>query len=317
MTGDTQPFSRAPIASPVSLPNPLAHPSRSATLLGIAFGTAAALSWAGGFAAAKHGLAAGLAPADLAIHRFVWLGLVLLPRLAAQGFFDLAGIGWRRGLVMAALAGPGQVLLSFTGFTLAPFGHGAVIAPTTSMVAGLVLAALVLKEPLSPHHLFGAGTIVLGLLLLVGEAVTTIGAHGVGGDLLFLSAGTAWAVFAILLRRWRIAGTRAVAVIAVVSLVVYAPLHALAFGYDRMIAAGLAENLLQAAVQGVLAGGLAIYLFTRTVMLLGAGRASIFAALVPALTLLVGFLALGEVPSMIQLAGLVVVLVGFRFALKP
>jgi drug/metabolite transporter (DMT)-like permease len=38
----------------------------------------------------------------------------------------------------------------------------------------------------------------------------------------------------------------------------------------------------------------------------------VFPSLVPGVTLLVGFVALGEAPNMLQLAGLVVVLVGFR-----
>jgi drug/metabolite transporter (DMT)-like permease len=87
-------------------------------------------------------------------------------------------------------------------------------------------------------------------------------------------------------------------------------------GFDRMIAAGWAENLLQIAVQGVLAGAAAIYLFTRSVVLLGPARAALFPALVPAVTLLIGFLTLDEVPSLVQLAGLAVVAVGFRFAMK-
>jgi len=45
---------------------------------------------------------------------------------------------------------------------------------------------------------------------------------------------------------------------------------------------------------------------------LGAGRAALFPALVPPFTLLIGFLALGEVPTFSQLAGLVIVVVGFR-----
>ena len=43
----------------------------------------------------------------------------------------------------------------------------------------------------------------------------------------------------------------------------------------------LAENLLQIVVQGLLAGMLPIYLFARAVILLGAGRAATFPALVP------------------------------------
>ena len=60
----------------------------------------------------------------------------------------------------------------------------------------------------------------------------------------------------------------------------------------------------------------ATYLFARTVVLLGAGRAVLFPSLVPPFTLLVGFLALGEVPSVSQLIGLIVVVVGFQLTQK-
>ncbi len=59
----------------------------------------------------------------------------------------------------------------------------------------------------------------------------------------------------------------------------------------------LAENLVQVVVQGMLAGVLPIYLFARAVILLGAGRAATFPALVPGFSLIIGYLALGVVPS--------------------
>jgi drug/metabolite transporter (DMT)-like permease len=62
----------------------------------------------------------------------------------------------------------------------------------------------------------------------------------------------------------------------------------------------------------VFSGPGAIYLFARSVALLGASRATVFPSLVPGLTLLIGFLVLGETPSVLQLSGLAVVLIGFR-----
>jgi drug/metabolite transporter (DMT)-like permease len=61
---------------------------------------------------------------------------------------------------------------------------------------------------------------------------------------------------------------------------------------------------------------LPIYLFARSVMLLGAGRAATFPALVPGFALVIGYLALGIVPSVAQLIGLVIVVVGFRLTLR-
>ena len=117
----------------------------------------------------------------------------------------------------------------------------------------------------------------------------------------------------MLVRMWRIKATRAAAITSVLSL---SGLPILLFTFDNVLAAGFLENLLQAVVQGVLAGAGATYLFTRAVVLLGASRAVLFPSLVPPFTLLVGYLALGEVPSMSQLAGLAIVLVGFRLTQK-
>jgi len=70
-------------------------------------------------------------------------------------------------------------------------------------------------------------------------------------------------------------------------------------------------HALQAVVQGLFAGAGAVFLFTRAVFLLGASRAALFPALVPPFTLLIGFIVLGEAPSVSQLVGLVVVVFGF------
>jgi drug/metabolite transporter (DMT)-like permease len=281
-----------------------------AVAIGIACGAGAALFWAAGFAAGRHGIAAGFSPADLAIHRFVWAGLVFLPLLWRDGLVDLGGFGWRRGALLTLAGGPPLALFSYAGFLFVPLAHGGVIQPSCAALGGLLLATLVLKEKLPAARAVGAAIIVTGLAVIGGEALATLGTHGVIGDLSFVTAGLLFATFGTLLRLWRIAPTRAVAITSVVSLV-GVPIHWLAFGFDRMIALGLRENLLQLVVQGVLGGAGGTYLFTRSVVLLGAGRAAVFPSLVPGFTLLIGFLLLGEVPSLAQLAGFAIVMLGF------
>ena len=112
---------------------------------------------------------------------------------------------------------------------------------------------------------------------------------------------------------WAVPATRAATITSVLSL---AGMPMLLFSFDNMLAAGFRENLLQAVVQGGLAGAAAIYLFTRAVVLLGASRAVVFPTLVSPFTLLIGFLVLGDVPTVLQLAGLAVVLIGFRLTQK-
>ena len=147
--------------------------------------------------------------------------------------------------------------------------------------------------------------------MIGGEAITTIGVHGVAGDLLFVLAGTFFATFGMFLRKWRVVPTRAMIVTSVLSLAIL-PIYGVLVGFGRIVALGLWENLLQAVLQGLLAGPGAIYLFTRSVVLLGAGRAAVFPTLVPPCVLLIGWIALGIVPSLLQLIGLAIVLIGFR-----
>jgi drug/metabolite transporter (DMT)-like permease len=295
-------------------PDPAPSPL-SALLAGIACGTGAAVFWAAAFVAALHGLAAGLQPADLVFHRYVWAGLAFVPFFARDGFADLGGVSWTRAIVLTLFVGPIFSTISNSGFLFVPLGHGAVIQPSCAALGGLALAALVLREPVPAQRVLGAVIIVTGLVVIGGEAATSIGRQGLLGDIMFAGAGLMFATFGMLLRRWRIAPTLSVGVTSVVALL-YVPYYWLAHGFDRMVSAGLWENLLQILVQGLLAGVLSTYLFARSVILLGAGRAAVFPSLVPGFTLLVGFLVLHQVPSIAQLAGFAVVLVGFRLTQK-
>jgi drug/metabolite transporter (DMT)-like permease len=280
-----------------------------ATAWGIACGAGAALFWALGFVAARQGVTTGLSPLVIALHRFVWPGLALLPLVAKNNFADLRMVGLSRAAALALFGGLPLALFSYVGYVLVPLGHGAVIQPSCAALGGLLLARLVLKEPLPPRRIAGAAIIVIGLAVIGAEALRTIGAHGVLGDLLFVAAGCCFAIFGVLVRYWRLGAIRATALTSVLSL---AGLPILLVSTDNMLAAGFYENAMQAVVQGGLAGAGAIYLFTRSVVLLGAGRAVLFPSLVPPFTLLIGYLTIGEAPSISQLIGLVIVIAGFR-----
>jgi drug/metabolite transporter (DMT)-like permease len=285
-------------------------------IIGIVCGTLAALAWAAGFVVAKHGIQIGFSPADLAFHRFFWSGLLVLPLIVREGLRDLGGIGWSRASVMTILSGPPQSLLAYTGFILVPLGHGTTIQPACAALSGLVLASLILHEKATVQRIIGGAIIIAGLLMFGAESLTTIGNAGVGGDLLFATAGLFWATFGTLLRHWNVAGTRAVMAVGAVSVTVLAPIYLLIYGISGLAKQSLFENLLQAVVQGGIAGSLPIYLFAHAVIALGGGRAATFPALVPIFGVIIGYVALGVVPSLAQFVGMLIVLVGFHFALR-
>ena len=217
---------------------------------------------------------------------------------------------------MTVLAGPPQAAIAYTGFILVPLGHGTTIQPACAALFGLILASLMLHERATAQRFIGGATIIAGLLVFGAESLATIGSHGVGGDLMFVTAGFFWAMFGTLLRHWQVSGRRAIAVVAVLSILLFAPLYALIAGFDGLLRMSLAENMIQVVAQGLIASALPIYLFARAVVLLGAGRAAVFPALVPGFGVIIGYLALGVVPSLAQLIGLVIVLIGFRFVVR-
>jgi drug/metabolite transporter (DMT)-like permease len=282
-------------------------------LLGVACGLGAALFWALGFVATRHGLKLGFTPADLLMHRFLWSGIAFLPLVLRAGLGNLCGIGWGRGLALMVLGGPVMSIISYSGFLFVPLGHGSVIQPSCATLGGVFLAAVLLKERVSLSRAAGAVVIVGGLVVIGIESIGHIGPNGVLGDLIFVTTGFMFAGFGMLLRYWRVSAFAAASVISVLSLVLL-PVYAATGGFARVAAIGLSENALQALAQGILAGPAAMYLFAFSIQLLGVARAAVFPAIVPALTLLVGWLLLGEPPTALQGAGLVTVLSGFYLA---
>lgn len=265
---------------------------------------------------ARLAVTIGLTPVDLSFLRFAPGALLLAPWWWRHGGRDLAGLGWRRGLTLALLAGPVFSLLFMGGFSLAPLAHGAVIAPACQMLSGIALGALLAGERPRRDSLIGAAGVVIGLACLGadGWAHASGGALTPLGDLMFAAAGTCWGVFGALSRRWQVDPMRVTAVIVVVASLVVLPLFALQFDADRYQRVGAGMITLQAVAQGLGAGLVAVYAYSRAAALLGAGPAAFFGAIVPGAASLIAIPVLGEIPTGLQAAGIVAVVAGLLVA---
>jgi len=284
-------------------------------LAGLGWGLLAAAIWASYSVLARLGVKAGLSPADMSLLRFAPGALLTLPLLWRWGWRDLAGIGWGRGLLLTLLAGPGFSLLFMTGFSLAPLAHGAVIAPSGQMLAGLGLSAWLAHQRLSRERLIGAGFVLLGLLFMGGDSLL----HGEGGstllgDGLFAVAGFCWGLFGTLSRRWQVDPLRVTVVVVVMSFLIITPPYLALADLSRLADAGIGMLTLQLLSQGLGAGLVAVLAYSRAAALLGSGRAAFFGAMVPGAASLLAIPVLGEVPTALQVMGILSVIVGLLIA---
>ena len=306
----------AAAASP-SLPMPprASDPAARAALAGLGWGLLAAVIWSVYSVLARLGVKEGLSPAEMSLLRFAPGALLTLPLLWRWGWRDLAGIGWRRGLVLTALAGPGFSLLFMSGFTLAPLAHGAVIAPAAQMLAGLGLSALLKQQALTRESLWGAAFVLLGLLCMGGDSLL----HGQGsttllGDLLFALAGFCWGLFGTLSRQWQVDPLRVTVVVVALSFLLFTPPFLVLGDLRGLAQASPGFVALQVVAQGLGAGLIAMLAYSRAAALLGAGRAAFFGALVPGAASLLAIPVLQEVPSTLQATGIVAVVFGLLIA---
>ena len=130
------------------------------------------------------------------------------------------------------------------------------------------------------------------------------------GDLLFFMSSILWACFTLLLRHWRVPALRATAVVIVLSCLVTTPAYLLWVGWAHVRALPVAMIAFQGLVQGGLQGAFTMVAYAQAVVLLGVSRAVLFPAIVPALSVLLGIPIVGEVPGLLQIAGLALVTLG-------
>lgn len=292
-----------------------AVPKVSATRRGIAYGAGMAIGAASAFVAARAGIVGGLGPADLTLARFIGAGLILLPAFIRFGPASCGGIGWGRAAVLTLFAGPLFAMLQMGGYVFAPLAHGAVIAPSTVTIVSTFIAVLVLHERLTGAHMVGASLVVVGIVVLGWESITTTDAPRAWiGDLLFMLSSFLWAGFTVMVRYWMLPAGRAAAAVSVISLAITLVIYVAWYGFDRIASLPLFAFVQQIAVQGLLSGAAMVFAFSRAIALLGVSRAVLFPAIVPALAVVMGIPLLGEWPTPIQIAGLCLVSTGLLTA---
>ena len=249
--------------------------------------------------------------------RYVVAGLFLLPFLIRWDLPSLAGIGWRRAIVLTITGGPVFAILQTGGYAFAPLAHGAVIAPSTVTILSTLAAGLLLGERLARAHLMGAALVLAGVVLIGwhGLATSSSGGQSWIGDLLFFASSVLWATFTVLVRFWKLDAIKVTAVVGVLSMIVCTPGYFWYRGFEHLSRLPLGDLVLQGVIQGLVQAVITIMAYSRAIAILGVSRAVLFPAIVPAVSILIGIPLIGELPNAAQIAGLLLVSVGLFIAI--
>lgn len=264
------------------------------------------------FAISRHATMAGLAPADLMALRFGVSGLVLLPifLMRGRGVADCAGVGWSRGLILAAMSGPVMSGCMLVAISLAPAAHTSAIGPGMVTTVGVVGAWLLFGQKPSLQVFGGLAIALTGLALIAssGGSGTLDPGQVLLGDLLMVATGLLWGGYPLVVQRWKLDPLTATTVVCVLSLV-YIPVYLVVFE-QNLTKVPLAVVLFHALNQGVLNVIVGLWLWSWAARAQGAAFAGKFPPLIPVIGTLTGIPLLGEIPGTLQTAGCAAIVAG-------
>ena len=289
----------------------MSQPTSDSPVAGAVFGVLASLIWAGFPAITKLSMASTLTAWDVTALRFGTAGLLLLPIFVRRG---LGSLRWPAALLLVCGAGAPYVLLTAGGLAFAPAAHMGVITPSCMLLFSTLGSWALLRDRPEGGRIAGVLTIFAGIVMLGWDGLANHGSRTWLGDTMFVLGGLFWAGYTIGSRAWSVAPFHATVIVAVLSMLLYVPGYVVIEG-SHLAAAPWTEIAIQAIFQGVLSAVVALVFYTRSVALLGAARGAVFAALVPSFSLLFAIPILHEVPTRLQVLGVVLVTSGMVLVL--
>jgi drug/metabolite transporter (DMT)-like permease len=287
---------------------------RWSILIGIAGALTTALIWGGWPAFTRLSVTRTVTPEDLVALRYGIGGLILLPVLIKQAD-RIPRAGWREGIVLTVCQGAPLALLVTIGMRFAPASHMGALSPGLLPLFAGLLSMWFFNERLSAARTAGVALIFSGAVLMAGVSLGTISDGIWKGDLLFICAGMMGSIYTVRMRHSGLSAMQGAALIGVYSLIAYLPVYCwLSLGQSQLANVSMTELLLQAVYQGVLMGAVALFSLSRSVIELGAIRATAFISLVPVLGAISGLLILNEIPSLTDMIAIIAISLGVLLA---
>ena len=266
--------------------------------------------WAAYPAVTRLGVTRTLAPEDLFALRFGISALLLVPYLAWRAS-ALPGGAWVKGIGLALCQGT-LAGLAIVGLELAPARHA------SALIQGVIPAWLLIVGAVFLGQRFGRRSAWVVTLIAAGVAALVIGSSALDeqvlrGDFMFLLASLLACGYILQTRHYRLPPTATAAFVAVYCAIGFLPWYFLS-GAHSLAQASAAELALQTVYQGVLIGCVSFIALNRAIAGLGCMRTGAFLSAVPVLSGIIAIPVLGEYPSLVDCAALVLITLGVGLA---
>ena len=298
--------------------------------VGIAAAVVTVAIWTGFIVIGRASAGRTLLPFDIALLRIVGAAIVLLPWgwwLARRqgGSSSLGGFSplpLRPTVTAGVFGGLVYAILCYAGFFFAPAAHASVLMPGSLPLWTALLAALVLRDRITPARALGLACIVVGDGVVGGASLLQAfnGGSVWKGDVIFMSAAFCWSVYSVLARKFGLEAVRATIAITAFAFCTYVPLFALltASGVlpTHLASAPWGEIAFQALFQGVGSVVISGITFVQMVRAFGPVKSTMITALVPGLSALGAVIFLDEPLGWNLAAGLALVTAGILFGVR-
>lgn len=275
---------------------------------GILYGLIAASIWGGFPVMTRYGVSkSSLDALDITFIRFIISGLLLLPYFIYQTNFKKNKKVKVKGVVLMTIGlGAPYMLTIAEGLKMAPVQIFAIVTPSIMIIFTLVIGSFVFKNRINLKEYIGVFSILIGLILVGYFTFTQLNFNSY---LFFILGGVLWAVYTISSKYYCDSALYSTAIVCVFSMILYTPFYLFLKG-GYIFSIDLNVILPQVFYQGILVSIVALFFYSRSVLILGSTKGSIFGALVPVLATIISYFFLKEEIIVLTVFGLILITSG-------
>ena len=205
-----------------------------------------------------------------------------------------------------------MILLLFGGMINAPASHAGVFMNGTLPIAATLISCIWLREYPDLWQKFGIIIIIIGMLVVGWQTITSVMPGQWRGHLLFIAAGIWFSVWYVAIKAWRQNIMQTLCALLVLNAFIYVPIW-LFFLPSQIWTAPTEDLVLQIIVHSLFGSFLAIFGHSYAANTIGPMRQSAIMSGAPILVLLFSVPFLGEKITIYGIIGALAVTLGILF----